>query len=171
MKKIMLVLVVTLVFLLTSCSPTVSINLIKSNDNIEVYDHHVVKSCEITIDDSTYSMKIAANNVDSDTVGTYTIDYEYEFDGDVYLCTRYVFVTDQTAPTVVLNPGIDTVQVGSQWIDTGVTVTDNYYTTGFTVEIENDVNSSQIGEYVVSYVVTDGSGNITTVERIIHVVE
>ena len=73
--------------------------------------------------------------------------------------TRTVSVTDTTAPVITLNAEI-TVEVGSTYTDLGATASDNY-DGDITADIVtvNNVDTSVIGSYTVTYNVTDSSGN------------
>ena len=116
-------------------------------------------------------MKIESNNVNTKVLGTYTIDYYYDIEDQHYVCQRYVFVTDNTPPYLELLPGLDTIQLGTTWIDGGIDIMDNYYTDTFTVTVEHQINTSVVGDYLVVYTVADEDGNENTIERMIHVVE
>jgi hypothetical protein len=75
------------------------------------------------------------------------------------------------APDVTLkgdNPMI--VDVYALFVDPGVTATDNYYPNVFPV-ITNLPNMTALGDYTVTYTVTDGAGNTTTVTRLVKVVD
>lgn len=171
MRKLYVIALFAFILFLSGCAPTVSIQLIESDDNLEVFDNHKVRGCTLTVDGVDYTMKITENNVNTDEIGTYTIHYEYELDDVIYVCTRTVFVTDQVAPVLELKPGVDTVQANTEWVDGGINIIDNYDTDGFIITTNNPVDTSQLGEYVVSYTVTDSSNNESTIERIVTVIE
>lgn len=84
--------------------------------------------------------------------------------------TRVVFVVDETAPTGVLNPGVDTVLVGGTWTDASITTSDNsgdevtVITTGF-------VNTNFAGNYMITYTLTDPFGNQSIYYRWVYVIE
>jgi hypothetical protein len=62
------------------------------------------------------------------------------------------------------------VDVYALFVDPGVTATDNYYPNVFPV-ITNLPNMTALGDYTVTYTVTDGAGNTTTVTRLVRVVD
>lgn len=167
MKKILTTLI--FVFLLTSCSPTIKTNLVPNNDTILVGNPYTLKGCKVSINKNEYSMKVLENTIDNQEVGEYQITYYYDYNEERILCYRKVFVTDQEAPTVSLNPGIDTITLGAEWIDKGVSYEDNYYET-LEVQIYSTVDTSKVGDYVVIYTVIDGSNNQTTIERHVTVI-
>jgi len=167
MKKLIVVLSI---FFLSACAPTISIELEESIDTVEVFDTHVVKGCLLNKDGTIYRMKIDTNNVNTDILGTYTIDYYYELNEETYTCQRVVFVVDQTPPTLNLHPGIDTIKVGENWEDSGIMIVDNY-DTDLDYELSNTIDNEVVGNYEVIYTVTDHSGNEATITRIVHVIE
>ena len=88
--------------------------------------------------------------------------------------TRTVNVTDTTAPVITLvGDSQITVEVGSTYTDLGATASDNY-DGDITADIVtvNNVDTSVIGSYTVTYNVTDSSGNAATeVTRTVNVTD
>lgn len=78
-----------------------------------------------------------------------------------------VSVIDTTAPEVTLLASLDTINLGSVYIDGSVEVSDFDDTT---INTSTTLNTSEIGQYIYTYTVQDSSGNTTTISRIIHVV-
>ena len=115
-------------------------------------------------------MELVENNLDADTVGQYIITYEKEVRNELYTCQRMVFVTDQTAPSVTLNIGVDHVQINTTWTDSGVTVTDNYDQSP-TIQVNSNILLDTVGVYEVEYVVTDESNNQAIITRTVSVFE
>ena len=73
-------------------------------------------------------------------------------------------VVDTTAPVITLNGAASvTIEVGSPYNDAGAMATDNYDgdLTGSIVVVSN-VDTSTVGNYTVTYNVTDTSGNAAT---------
>ena len=85
-----------------------------------------------------------------------------------------VNVTDTTAPVITLVGDTQiTVEVGSTYTDFGATASDNY-DGDITADIVtvNNVNVNTAGQYVVTYNVTDSSGNeATEVTRVVNVTD
>jgi large repetitive protein len=79
-----------------------------------------------------------------------------------------VTVVDDIPPTVTLNAGVDTIFIGSTWIDAGIQTSDNSEDP-VTVEVLGMVNNMVAGEYAIIYEATDQSGNVTTVTRFVNV--
>ena len=167
MKKLLAILSI---LILTGCSPKVSYILEEAVDTVEVYNLYEVKGCTLIVDDVEYEMTIKENNVNTNEIGTYTVDYSYDLDGNTYNFQRVVFVTDQTSPLLELVEGIDTIFMYQSWIDEGIIVTDNY-STEFEITIEGTVDTTTIGTYTIVYTVTDESLNESSITRVVTVVE
>ena len=83
---------------------------------------------------------------------------------------RYVVVTDQISPEIKLNLGIDTVIIGNEWTDAGVTISDNSdEAIGAVITGSVDINTP--GRYQIIYTATDSSGNDNSVTRYVTVIE
>ena len=106
---------------------------------------------------------VTVNNVDTSVIGTYTVTYNVtdSSGNDATEVTRVVNVTDTTAPVITLVGDTQiTVEVGTTYTDLGATASDNY-DGDITADIVtvNNVDTSVIGTYTVTYNVTDSSGN------------
>ena len=106
---------------------------------------------------------VTVNNVDTSVIGSYTVTYNVtDSSGNAASeVTRTVSVTDTTAPVITLVGDTQiTVEVGSTYTDLGATASDNY-DGDITADIVtvNNVDTSVIGSYTVTYNVTDSSGN------------
>ena len=109
-----------------------------------------------------------------DTVGSYTVTYNaIDAGGNAALpVTRTVNVVDTEAPMLVLNGDpVVTVEVHGEYTEEGATATDNY-DTELTVAIDSDLDTTVVGEYTVTYDVSDSSENAATqVTRTVNVVD
>ena len=108
------------------------------------------------------------NLVNYNRIGTYYVYYNVtDSAGNVAdTVVRTVIVRDTVAPTGILNASIDTIAVGSDYIDAGI----QYYDlTIVNVEITGLIDTFTPGTYVLSYVLTDTSGNETIIERYVTV--
>ncbi len=108
-------------------------------------------------------------NVDTENCGTYEISYVY----DNKRIIRKVMVNDTIAPLITLKG--DATQIVFQqeeYEEQGVDIQDNskkdlqQY-----LKIQNNVDTSNIGEYKVIYQVWDDAGNTASIERKVLVVE
>lgn len=167
MKKLLLI---VFLILLTGCdwsNPEIDITLNPSNDLVGLNSTYIDPGCIISIDGESYDMT-TSDTIDTTKQAEQQITYTYSFDDIEYYCYRVVKVMDITPPSMVLNPGVDTVQIGSQHIDKGVIVEDNI-TSDLTIVTENNVNTTEVGTYTIVYTVTDEANNKTTLTRYVTV--
>ena len=61
-----------------------------------------------------------------------------------------------------------TVELGSTYVDAGATATD---LDSVTVVESGTVDTNTVGAYTITYTATDASGNSTSVDRIVNVVD
>ena len=82
-------------------------------------------------------------------------------------------VIDDTPPVLtILGDNPVTVECGTEYVDEGATATDvpdGVLTEQ--IEVTNNVDTAEPGDYTVDYSVTDSSNNTTTAQRIVHVVD
>ena len=119
---------------------------------------------------------VTVTNVDTSVIGSYTVTYNVtDSSGNAASeVTRTVNVTDTTAPVITLVGDAEiTVEVGTTYTDLGATASDNY-DGDITADIVtvNNVDTSVIGSYTVTYNVTDSSGNAASeVTRTVNVTD
>jgi len=82
-------------------------------------------------------------------------------------------LADTTDPVISLTGGNQTVTQGDTWVEPGYTATDNADgdITVSGVVVTGSVDTSALGEYVLTYTATDASGNQTSTTRTVTVVE
>lgn len=103
--------------------------------------------------------------VDTTKLGEYTITYSYKDQKKV----RKVIVKDLEKPTLTLNKDDITLFVNdSEYIEYGANATDNY-DKDIKIKIDNNVNTSIIGEYEVKYTACDSSNNCNEVIRKVNI--
>ena len=98
--------------------------------------------------------------MNTNLLGIYTLSYtSCDYSGNCVTKTRTVFVIDTIAPVISLN-GADTVKalLGSTYIDSGATVSDNYWIHTVLKDSTN-LNINKTGIYYYTYYGTDSSGN------------
>lgn len=100
-------------------------------------------------------------SVDDNQIGTYYLTYTaQDLQGNSNSVQRVVMVKDRVAPQLGLNGNVNlTVDFGSNFVDPGVSVSDNYYT-GLTYAISGVVNTNSIGTTLITYTAKDPSGNL-----------
>ncbi|MCH9813907.1 MAG: DUF5011 domain-containing protein [Epsilonproteobacteria bacterium] len=132
-----------------------------ATDNVdgEISDH-------ITIDSS---------NVDTNTVGDYSVTYSIaDTLGNLATLSRTVSVVDTTIPIItIIGENPQSIEVGTAYVELGASAIDSYdgnITTDITITHTVDVNT--LGNYTVTYNVSDSSANpATTMTRDVYVVD
>lgn len=136
---------------------------------------------DVSISDNYYSdadlrkVLVVQNNVDPNKLGTYTVVYtltDPSGNGPVTV-TRTVIVVDTQKPVATLNGDATIVmEVNTKFVDPGVTITDNYDknltvwdTSGTFYATFPNGFANLLGSYVITYTVSDASGNTNTVSR------
>src|SRR3989449_1741368 len=77
-----------------------------------------------------------------------------------------------TAPAITLVGGTETVECHATFADPGATATDACAgDLTSSIVVTGSVDASTVGDYTVSYSVTDGHGNTATASRLVHVVD
>jgi hypothetical protein len=115
------------------------------------------------------------SNVNVNVIGSYTVEYDCDdlFANDAITVTRTVNVDDTIAPVItLLGDAVLDVPFNSVYNDAGATAFDSYYgnVTGDII-VTGNVDTSTLGQYVLSYDVQDASSNTAiTVQRTVDVV-
>ena len=168
MKKLLLMIIPLLA--LAGCTKTnYEVILPKGIDIISVGSEFTDNGCSVWDKTDEYEMGISSSNLDVNTIGTYKVVYKIIIEGKSFTCARVIEVIDSTPPTVTLNPGIDTILVNGTFVDAYVDVSDNLDQSP-TVAVISTVNSSEVGDYTVTYIVTDSSMNETVIVRNVHII-
>ena len=97
--------------------------------------------------------------------------FRYIDENESIACLASFNVKDITPPTIIVlgqNPA--SVYIGDSYSDAGATATDTVDGTVTTTVISNDLNTSTIGTYTITYSATDTAGNISTSTRTINVI-
>lgn len=142
-------------------------NLNPGIDTVEINSIYSDTGASAVVGSTNLPIEVT-NNVDITSLGEYTIEYQVEYLGDIYTLTRYVFVVDQTKPVIILNPGIDTIWVGQNWIDSGAIVSDASEEI-MTYSVSGSVDNTLAGQYLITYTASDSSGNTESVIRVVTV--
>jgi PKD repeat protein len=110
------------------------------------------------------TVKTDSSQLDINNVGIYTIIYTVtDSAGNTTTVKRYIKVIDTIAPVLVLNGNnSDTIKVFTSYNDPGVKTSDNYYKSSILdtlVKITTNLDTSAYGTYIITYNLTDPSGN------------
>ena len=125
--------------------------------------------------DITSSIAIV-NPVDTDVVGQYIVTYNVSDTNSnaAVEVTRTVNVVDTTIPVITLtgDATVD-IEVGSTYTDEGATASDNYDgDITSSIAIVNPVDTDVVGQYIVTYNVSDTNSNAAVeVTRTVNVVD
>ena len=119
---------------------------------------------------------VVSGSVDTSTIGTYTLTYNVsDASGNAAVpVTRTVNVVDTTAPVItLLGDNLMTIEVGSYFYRSRCYCSDNYDgDLTSSIAIVNNVDTSTVGTYTVTYNVSDTSGNAAVpVTRTVNVVD
>ncbi|MDD3113701.1 MAG: DUF5011 domain-containing protein [Candidatus Izemoplasmatales bacterium] len=137
-------------------------------DTVEINSVFVDSGADATFNSIPVAAVKIESTLDMTKTGIYQIVYRAEVYGQKCDIVRYVTVIDETPPLASLNPGIDTIVEGSVWVDTGIHVLDNSLG-DVIVTTEGYVSCAVPGEYMIKYLSSDESGNVTETYRYITV--
>lgn len=172
MKRILLLLFSITLFLLTSCDnrdeTTLTITLNPSIDTVDLGSAYINPHVTATLGNASYPYEITENTLDITQVGRYHITYRTEYKDVVKEITKTIDVIDQTPPTLTLNPGRDTINVGDDYTDPGIQASDNSYAP-ITIDVINPVDTTTEGTYIITYTATDAYDNTSTITRYVTV--
>ncbi|MBU1958909.1 DUF5011 domain-containing protein [bacterium] len=142
--------------------------------DIEVGGSYSELGATVTDNVDTGLQAIITGNVDTATVGEYTLTYTAtDSAGNVGTATRVVNVVDTTKPVITLDgDAVVTVTEGTTYTDAGARANDNYDgDISSNINTTNPVDATTIGNYTVTYNVQDAANNAATpVTRTVNVV-
>lgn len=166
-KYILLIFFSTLMIGLVACGePSIErlkISLNPGVDTIDVDSEHIDSGAKAYYGLRKLDIEVISYSVDISTPGVYEIIYYATYLDFEKTITRIVTVVDDKVPDVHLNIGLDTIYVGDQWTDTGVTSDDQ-----IDVLISGYVNINIAGEYIITYTINDGQ---LVLKRYVNVIE
>src|SRR5690606_30598216 len=156
-----------------SIAPLVVLNGVDSLF-LEVYNPYTEDGYQANDNYDQNPLTSVSGVVNTNKLGTYLINYCAEDQSGNRTCAvRKVVVGDTTRPVLTLlgsNP--DTVDRWQTYVDPGYSIDDNYDVLAFVELGGAPVPTWDAGEYVISYVAKDHSGNISdTLKRIVRVIE
>ena len=109
------------------------------------------------------------NDVNTSMLGIYKVTYKLPFK----TLEREVTVKDTKAPDLVLNGDEEIrISLGNEYLENGYQALDDVdQDITDKVEVNSNLDVNKIGDYKISYQVTDSSLNLSIKERIVHVVD
>lgn len=106
-------------------------------------------------------------NVDTTKIGEYLISYNLNFLGKNYYLDRKINVVDNQEPDIILNGDKEiNIYIGDEYEELGASAFDNYdgdITNN--IVISGTFDNNKIGEYILTYTVSDSSKNVSSVDR------
>jgi len=122
--------------------------------------------------DLTKKIKIK-NNLNLEKIGAYSYTYTIKYKKLTKSIERKVIIVDKEAPVLELNGKEEiTIYKGNDYKEEGAKASDNYdKDLTEKIEITGEVDKDKIGEYVITYKVSDSSKNESSIERKVKVVE
>jgi len=173
MKKMLLMMTMICITILSSCTDVslkyLDFDLLPGQDTIDLGELHVDAGAEAYYGLKKLEVVVILNQVDVTKEGVYDIIYQTTHRDLVQTLVRKVTVKDQTPPVATLNPGVDTILLGDVWEDAGITAYDNS-DEEVIVDVLGEVLPA-VGRYIITYRVTDSSGLVTEISRLVYVIE
>ena len=171
-KVFIIVLLVLLIFLFYFKKNIVDVNFkLNGSDTVvvNVFDEYKEEGATAVIHgvDKTNEIIINSNKVNTNKLGTYKVTYKLKI-GILNISkrlTRKVEVVDIQAPEIEVDTESIFLDVNEEMAIPTATAKDNYDgdLTG-KIETTNNIDTSKIGEYKITYKVVDSSNNKTTKE-------
>jgi hypothetical protein len=111
--------------------------------------------------DLNRDVRVSGDVVDLRVPGTYAIRYNCVNSAGVSADTelRIVYVRDMTCPVCTPNPGPDEVEASFAFHDPGVSCVDSLDGPITNITVDNTVDTNQVGNYTITYLVHDAAGN------------
>jgi len=172
MKKLLLVAIIVLT--LSGCNfggttpAEYEFDLFDGQDTVEINSEWIDAGAVMYFDSDPVS-PVVSGSVNNSVLGLYKISYRYTHEEIEYIIERYVIVVDTIEPVITLTAGLDTIILGTEWVDAGVTILDNSLET-LSYTVIGSVDFNTVGRYVITYSVTDSSGNNSSIDRVVNVV-
>lgn len=106
-------------------------------------------------------------NVDTTKTGEYLISYNLNFLGKNYYLDRKINVVDNQEPDIILNGDKEiNIYIGDEYEELGASAFDNYDgNITNNIVISGTFDNNKIGEYILTYTVSDSSKNVSSVDR------
>ncbi len=144
------------------------INLKGNNPSVVCPNKHYEEEGYEALDNYDGDLSDEIERVDNHNNILYTVK---DSSNNMTVIERNIIYEDKEAPVIELNGGDKTIYLGNIYHDDGFKALDNCDgDITSKVEVSNNINNNKIGEYEVTYKVTDSSNNITEVKRKVNVI-
>lgn len=113
------------------------------------------------------------NNVDDTVLGEYEFNVSAKYKKKTVSESIKVTVSDTQKPQLSMYGDAEmTIEAGSEFADPGYAASDNYDgDITANVSVDGSVDNVKVGDYTISYSISDSSGNSDTQTRTVHVVD
>ena len=110
-------------------------------------------------------------SIDTSKVGKYSLVYKVEYKNKKSKLKRNITIIDNVSPEIkLLGENKYSIYVGDTFSDPGIIATDNYDgDISSNVKVDSNLNTNVEGTYIVTYNISDSSGNNASINREIEV--
>ena len=143
----------------------------KKEINLSLNEKYIDPGYKIVPNNKKYKVVID-NNIDENKTGSYEVKYSLQVKNKIINKVRKVNVVDNISPEITLK-GSDNIKLyeSSDYEEPGFIAFDNYDgDITKNVIVQNDIKE-EIGDYKITYIVEDSSGNKTMVTRNVKILD
>ena len=175
-KKVIIIIVLSITAIISYiCIRPIKLELVGEKFiSLEIGNEYIEEGVKAYIGNKDISNKvIVIGNVDTNKIGKYEIKYTIKYLFRTYSVIRSVSVNDLESPIITLQ-GDDKIKiiVDNKYEEPGYNAIDNYDgDITDKVEVTSNVDTSKVGEYSITYLVKDSSGNEASISRTVEVKE
>ena len=171
-RNIFIYLVIALILLVINNYSYPELKLLgKKEINLSLNEKYIDPGYKIVPNNKKYKVVID-NNIDENKTGSYEVKYSLQVKNKIINKVRKVNVIDNISPEITLN-GSDNIKLyeSSDYEEPGFIAFDNYDgDITKNVIVQNDIKE-EIGDYKITYIVEDSSGNKTMVTRNVKILD
>ena len=171
-RNILIYLVIALILLVINNYSYPELKLLgKKEINLSLNEKYIDPGYKIVPNNKKYKVVID-NNIDENKTGSYEVKYSLQVKNKIINKVRKVNVIDNISPEITLK-GSDNIKLyeSSDYEEPGFIAFDNYDgDITKNVIVQNDIKE-EIGDYKITYIVEDSSGNKTMVTRNVKILD
>ena len=171
-RNIFIYLVIALILLVINNYSYPELKLLgKKEINLSLNEKYIDPGYKIVPNNKKYKVVID-NNIDENKTGSYEVKYSLQVKNKIINKVRKVNVIDNISPEITLK-GSDNIKLyeSSDYEEPGFIAYDNYDgDITKNVIVQNDIKE-EIGDYKITYIVEDSSGNKTMVTRNVKILD
>lgn len=171
-RNILIYLVIALILLVINNYSYPELKLLgKKEINLSLNEKYTEPGYKIVPNNKKYKVVID-NNIDENKTGSYEVKYSLQVKNKIINKVRKVNVIDNISPEITLK-GSDNIKLyeSSDYEEPGFIAFDNYDgDITKNVIVQNDIKE-EIGDYKITYIVEDSSGNKTMVTRNVKILD